>query len=216
MQQRKPVGGGVGGGKNCPNRNQPRPRQPRGGRATSFLTNSSIDEALKKIQQPQINEQQRPPIQDDRNQYLIQPQRPQDGKQVAGRALPHLLQSAQIENIIGMSININFISINYFCFNFTANTPIGDEYSDSIRMLVLLESGEQRLITFTLPKEPCTIQEILEQVNVPFTADTAIRLSEANSNGLNYVVAVGNVPGFNTELQVITFSYLTFNCLAGY
>lgn len=79
-----------------------------------------------------------------------------------------------------------------------------DEYSDSIRMLVLLESGEQRLITFTLPKEPCTIQEILEQVNVPFTSDTPIRLTEANSNGLNYVVAVGSVPGFGGEGQVFT------------
>lgn len=31
-------------------------------------------------------------------------------------------------------------------------------------MLVLLANGEQRLITFTIPKEQCTIQEILEQV----------------------------------------------------
>lgn len=45
---------------------------------------------------------------------------------------------------------------------FTESTPVSEE--ESIRMLVLLENGEQRLITFTLPKEACTIQEILEQV----------------------------------------------------
>lgn len=69
-----------------------------------------------------------------------------------------------------------------------------EEYSDSIRMLVLLESGEQRLITFTLPSEACTIQEILRQVRVPFTQETNIRVTEANSNGINYIVTVGNVP----------------------
>lgn len=69
-----------------------------------------------------------------------------------------------------------------------------EEYSDSIRMLVLLESGEQRLITFTLPSEACTIQEILRQVRVPFTHETNIRVTEANSNGINYIVTVGNVP----------------------
>lgn len=111
--QRKPVGGGVGGGKNFVNRNQPRPRQQvRGGRNNSFVTNSSIDETLKKIQQQQQaqnNEQQRPPIQDDRNQYLIQPQRQHEGKQTASRPLPHLLQTAQIENIIGRLIITIFI-----------------------------------------------------------------------------------------------------------
>lgn len=47
---------------------------------------------------------------------------------------------------------------------FSESTPLTEEYTDSIRMLVLLSTGEQRLITFTLPKEQCTIQEILEQV----------------------------------------------------
>lgn len=79
---------------------------------------------------------------------------------------------------------------------------MSEEYSDSIRMLVLLANGEQRLITFTLPKEACTIQEILEQVNVPFQADTKIQVTEANSNGINYVVTVGNVPNINFDDEV--------------
>lgn len=40
---------------------------------------------------------------------------------------------------------------------------------ESAKMLVVLQSGEQRLITFTLPKESCTVQELLEQVGVPFS-----------------------------------------------
>ncbi|CAG9769103.1 unnamed protein product [Ceutorhynchus assimilis] len=70
---------------------------------------------------------------------------------------------------------------------------IPDENDDSIKMLVLLENGEQRLITFTLPKEACTIQEILEEVNVPFTSDTDIQVSEVDVESLNYVVTVGNI-----------------------
>lgn len=90
-----------------------------------------------------------------------------------------------------------------FVFVFSADSaPKSEEYSDSIRMLVLLDNGEQRLITFTLPKEACTIQEILEQVGVPFTKDTPIHVTEANSNGLNYLVGVGNIPSILLEPPV--------------
>ena len=34
------------------------------------------------------------------------------------------------------------------------------------KMLVILENGEQRLITFEVPKEDCTVQDLLEQVMV--------------------------------------------------
>lgn len=87
-------------------------------------------------------------------------------------------------------------------------------------MLVLLDNGEQRLITFTLPKEACTIQEILEQVNVPFQADTKIHVSETNSNGINYIVTVGNVPNFKIEevsgFRVCVSKWeFTLRCLGG-
>lgn len=75
---------------------------------------------------------------------------------------------------------------------FLENTPDTEEYSDSIRMLILLANGEQRLITFTLPKEQCTIHEILEQVGVQFNNETKIECVEMhNFNGINYVVTVG-------------------------
>lgn len=36
----------------------------------------------------------------------------------------------------------------------------------SAKMLIFLQNGEQRLITFTLPKESCTLQEVLEQASI--------------------------------------------------
>ncbi|XP_056631057.1 uncharacterized protein LOC130441410 isoform X1 [Diorhabda sublineata] len=132
-------------------------------------------------QQAQLQAQQQQRNNSSHANYIIQPPK-LNQKPSQQRRLPAYIPSSQIQKII-------------------ESTPIGDDFPDSIRMLVLLENGEQRLITFTLPKEPCTIQEILEQVNVPFQADTRIQVIETNSNGINYIVTVGNVAnlGFKEE-----------------
>ncbi|GJQ67547.1 hypothetical protein Trydic_g8358 [Trypoxylus dichotomus] len=103
-------------------------------------------------------------------QYVIQPHG-QSTHQQQPVALPPYVPSNQIKKII-------------------ESTPLTEEYTDSIRMLVLLSTGEQRLITFTLPKEQCTIQEILEQVGVPIEPETKIECNETNMNGINYIVTV--------------------------
>ncbi|XP_055373221.1 uncharacterized protein LOC129606736 [Condylostylus longicornis] len=59
------------------------------------------------------------------------------------------------------------------------------------RMLVILASGEQRLITFTLPRDSCTVQELLEQVNVPFDSSTVIQCVSSKGANIDYVVTVG-------------------------
>ncbi|KAJ8985564.1 hypothetical protein NQ317_011524 [Molorchus minor] len=128
------------------------------------------------MMQPQ-QQQQRPNQRQSQANYVIQPPKPNQ-KPTQQRPLPAFIPSRQIT---------------------VKNTLVGEDFSDSIRMLVLLENGEQRLITFTLPKEACTIQEILEQVNVPFQNDTNIQVTEANTNGINYIVTVGNVPNFGYE-----------------
>ncbi|XP_030760766.1 uncharacterized protein LOC115885866 isoform X2 [Sitophilus oryzae] len=107
--------------------------------------------------------------------YVITPPTPNRPRQQ--RPLPSYIPSSHIQELID-------------------KTPIAEEFSDSIRMLILLENGEQRLITFTLPREACTIQEVLEQVSVPFTSDTNIQVTEANTNGINYIVTVGNIANF--------------------
>nr|CAH7720990.1 unnamed protein product [Callosobruchus chinensis] len=130
------------------------------------------------LQQQQQEQQQQQmivnqPARPSQANYVIQPPKPNQ-KPLQQKPLPAYIPSSQIQRII-------------------ESTALSEEFSDSIRMLVLLENGEQRLITFTLPKEACTILEILEQVNVPFQADTNIQVTEANSNGINYIVTVGNV-----------------------
>ncbi|KAG5874832.1 hypothetical protein JTB14_009289 [Gonioctena quinquepunctata] len=134
-----------------------------------------VQQQLQQIQQQQMQQYVRP----SQANYVIQPPRANQNPPPQ-RPLPAYIPSSQIQKII-------------------ESTPISEEFSDSIRMLVLLENGEQRLITFTLPKEACTIQEILEQVNVPFQSNTNIQVTEANSNGINYIVTVGNVPPLGNE-----------------
>lgn len=62
---------------------------------------------------------------------------------------------------------------------------------NSAKMLVILASGEQRLITFTLPRESCTVQDLLEQVGVPFDSSTTIRCVENPGANIDFVVTVG-------------------------
>lgn len=62
---------------------------------------------------------------------------------------------------------------------------------ESAKMLIVLENGEQRLITFTLPKESCTVQELLEQIGVPFEPDTNIHCVQKPGHNIDYLVTVG-------------------------
>lgn len=66
------------------------------------------------------------------------------------------------------------------------------EARESAKMLVIMQCGEQRLITFTLPRESCTVQELLEQVGVPFTPDTNIQCVSNPGANIDYVVTVGD------------------------
>lgn len=76
------------------------------------------------------------------------------------------------------------------------------ETRESARMLVILENGEQRLITFTLPKESCAVQDLLEQVEVPFSHDTNISCFMNHGGNVDYIVTVG-VPQNETEETVL-------------
>ncbi|XP_063379205.1 uncharacterized protein LOC134666031 isoform X1 [Cydia fagiglandana] len=71
----------------------------------------------------------------------------------------------------------------------------------SAKMLIFLQNGEQRLITFTLPKESCTLQEVLEQVNVPFSEDTHIQCMQNTSSEIDYFVSVGSTSRIEDLLE---------------
>lgn len=62
---------------------------------------------------------------------------------------------------------------------------------ESAKMLVILENGEQRLITFTLPKETCTVQELLEQVNIRVEPQQDIECISNPGGSIDYIVKVG-------------------------
>uniref|UniRef100_T1GY71 Uncharacterized protein n=1 Tax=Megaselia scalaris TaxID=36166 RepID=T1GY71_MEGSC len=70
----------------------------------------------------------------------------------------------------------------------TPNRTFSDVDKNSAKMLVILASGEQRLITFTLPKESCTVQDLLEQVGVPFDENTSIQCVESPGRDIDFVV----------------------------
>jgi sentrin-specific protease 7 len=64
--------------------------------------------------------------------------------------------------------------------------------------LVILDNGEQRLITFTLPKETCTVQELLDQVGIHVGADSNIECIENPGSEIDYIVKVGNFASRDT------------------
>ncbi|XP_057321904.1 uncharacterized protein LOC130665499 [Microplitis mediator] len=58
----------------------------------------------------------------------------------------------------------------------------------TVKMLVVLASGEQRLITFDIPAEECTVQDLLEQINIPFNGQTIVSLVTDAALNINYIV----------------------------
>ena len=63
---------------------------------------------------------------------------------------------------------------------------------ESAKMLVILDNGEQRLITFTLPKETYTVQELLDQVGIKVDIDSPIECIENSGKEIEYIVKVGH------------------------
>ncbi|XP_076676841.1 uncharacterized protein LOC143373447 isoform X2 [Andrena cerasifolii] len=59
---------------------------------------------------------------------------------------------------------------------------------NSAKMLVTLSNGEQRLITFDIPNEDCTVQDLLEQANIVFCGTTHVSLVSDPTLGINYIV----------------------------
>lgn len=75
-------------------------------------------------------------------------------------------------------------------------------------MLVVLPDEERRLITFTLPSESCTVNELLEQVGIELTPNMQVRCVAIADEGLDYVVTIKEEkPALmpqSTHVQVLT------------
>nr|XP_031839540.1 uncharacterized protein LOC116430050 isoform X2 [Nomia melanderi] len=59
---------------------------------------------------------------------------------------------------------------------------------NTAKMLVTFANGEQRLITFDIPNEDCTVQDLLEQANIIFCGSTQVSLVSDPTLGINYIV----------------------------
>lgn len=70
------------------------------------------------------------------------------------------------------------------------NLKITRVVSDSakVAMLVISNNGEQRLITFTWPDEPCSVVELLDQAGIQVGADCKIEITEMSNGDFNFLV----------------------------
>ncbi|XP_043497008.1 uncharacterized protein LOC122520800 isoform X2 [Polistes fuscatus] len=59
---------------------------------------------------------------------------------------------------------------------------------NTAKMLVMLPNGEQRLITFDISNNDCTVQDLLEQANITFGGETTVCLVSDSTFGINYIV----------------------------
>ncbi|XP_071581214.1 uncharacterized protein [Temnothorax nylanderi] len=62
---------------------------------------------------------------------------------------------------------------------------------NTAKMLVMLTTGEQRLITFDIPNEDCTVHDLLDQVNISFPGEPQVSLVDDPELGINYIVEAG-------------------------
>ncbi|EZA57568.1 Sentrin-specific protease [Ooceraea biroi] len=84
----------------------------------------------------------------------------------------------------------------------TINDPTSAIVQDQIKantakMLVMLASGEQRLITFDLPTDDCTVHDLLEQLSISSGCETVVSLVDDPTLGINYIVET-NAVAFGT------------------
>ncbi|XP_012346759.1 uncharacterized protein LOC100866704 isoform X3 [Apis florea] len=71
---------------------------------------------------------------------------------------------------------------------------------NTAKMLVKLSNGEQRLITFDIPHEDCTVQDLLEQAKIVLRGKTSVSLIFDPTLGINYIVEAG--PGAVVSLDM--------------
>ncbi|XP_031774669.1 probable serine/threonine-protein kinase irlF [Apis florea] len=60
------------------------------------------------------------------------------------------------------------------------------------KMLVIFVNGEQRLITFEIPHEDCTVQDLLKQANIILSEKSSVSLISNPTLDINYLVKIGS------------------------
>lgn len=142
---------------------------------------------------PKLTPTQQPQVGLPPGTRIMQPQRAIPAPVVAPvpAPAPAATTAASQGSSVQQTSHNNYEIHSQHVLNNRANQPIAERDKNSAKMLVILASGEQRLITFTLPRESCTVQDLLEQVGVPFDNATTIQCVEHRGANVDFVVTVG-------------------------
>ncbi|XP_014473884.1 PREDICTED: sentrin-specific protease 7-like isoform X2 [Dinoponera quadriceps] len=72
-----------------------------------------------------------------------------------------------------------------------ANTIVQHQIKGNIAKMLVIATGEQRLITFDIPNEDCTVHDLLDQVKITFSDETSVSLVLDPALDINYIVDAG-------------------------
>lgn len=79
------------------------------------------------------------------------------------------------------------------------NHEIVWQKEEEVKMLVILDNGEQRLITFPSScHPPCTLRELLNQLYIEVQAEDKVECIENFGSGIDYIVKIGNYQTLDT------------------
>jgi hypothetical protein len=69
------------------------------------------------------------------------------------------------------------------------------EVQESRWMLVFWDNGDQRLITFTMPKKTCTILELLDRLKIQVDVNSKVEFIESKGSVIHHIVKMGRYAG---------------------
>ncbi|KOC62807.1 hypothetical protein WH47_02510 [Habropoda laboriosa] len=159
-------------------------------------TTNSVQQ--KQVASPQLQFQKQTATQKSQYELLSPSQNLHNSMDVESLESPSLLEkgptnqqsfSSQTDSESSLSESVAFLEK-------VIHNPIDTKVQHQIqgntaKMLVMLSNGEQRLITFDIPNEDCTVQDLLEQVNIIFCGKTSVSLVSDPTLGINYIVEAG-------------------------
>ncbi|XP_066597164.1 uncharacterized protein [Prorops nasuta] len=123
------------------------------------------------------------------NQAVSPPHSPMDVENSPGYERNQLLQQSSPEFDNGSECESE--SLAYFrenIYNPSAAIVQHQIEDKEVKLLQLLPSGEQRLITFDIPNEECTVQDLLDQAKISFCRESALSLVTDPVLGINYIL----------------------------
>ncbi|VVC99428.1 unnamed protein product [Leptidea sinapis] len=181
------------------------PRPTNSGIQVNFNPQQNFQQQHVTFENQHIQPQHQPHAVSQISQLLMQPENPEEKRQVitldTGRQtlVKSKEQQRPVQRVPPMQTNQQ----TGLPDNNEAVSGPSEQSSEpqSAKMLIFLQNGEQRLITFTLPKESCTLQEVLEQVEVPFTEDTHIQCMQNTNSEIDYFVSIGSTTRIEEMLE---------------